>query len=440
MSSGILITLSVLSGGLAALSCLIAAFWCFKRQHLIDDTPTSKTQGVFIGLVELKGTAESDTPLTSYLAEVPCVQYAWQIEEHWTRTVQETYRDAQGRTQTHTRTESGWTRIAEGKQSLAFYLKDDTGIIRIIPEKATIQGTKTFDMTCARDHSLYFGKGPEKEIANSDHRRRFQETAIALHTILYVMGHARERQDVVAAEIAHDRNAPIFVISTQTEKQISTGYKRWFWFWLILGLIAAIGSIVVYSFIGPSGSALNWQWYLVAASGYLIAAWLGWIWTMYNSFINLHERVKQAWSQVDVQLKLRNDLIPNLVRTVEGYRIHENETLKLLAELRSQLAATPPGVAGPDFKGMSLALGIVIERYPELKASESFMKLQKELVNTEQRIAQARDYFNEIATFYNIRLEIIPDRFVAALARLHPRSLMGASDFERAEINVQLQV
>jgi hypothetical protein len=148
--------------------------------------------------------------------------------------------------------------------------------------------------------------------------------------------------------------------------------------------------------------------------------------------------VEQAWSQVDVQLKRRNDLIPNLVETVKGYRTYESQTQELLAAVRGQAEATPPGVAGPDFKGLAPALRVVVERYPELKASESFLRLQQSLVNTEQRIALARDYFNEIATFYNTRLETIPDRFVASLARLRHQALLVAEDFERVPVSVRL--
>ncbi len=111
---------------------------------------------------------------------------------------------------------------------------------------------------------------------------------------------------------------------------------------------------------------------------------------------------------MDIQLKRRFDLIPNLVKTVEGYRSHEADVQKLVTELRNQSEATPPGEKGADFKGVVPLLNIVVEKYPELKASESFLKLQKQLAETEQRIALARDYFNDIATFYNTRLEIIP--------------------------------
>jgi len=373
-------------------------------------------------------------PLTSYLAGVRCVQYTWQIDEHWSRTVHETYTDSKGHTQTRTRTESGWSRIAGDSQSIPFYLKDDTGVIRIVPKGATINSINTFNETCSPNNALYFGKGPEREIANSTHRRRFRETALSLHTMLYVMGQARERQDVVAAEIAYDKNAPMFLISTKTEKQISTGYGRWFWFWLILGLGTAIGGTVAWNMLEKLHAGISWQTLAGAAGGFIVALLLGWVWTVYNSLINLHHMVEQGWSQVDVQLKRRHDLIPNLVKTVEGYRTYESETQQVLTELRAQAEA----MAGPDSKGVAPMLRMIIERYPELKASESFLRLQQALVDTEQRIALARDYFNDVVTFYNTRLEIIPDRFVADLARLHPQTLMSAADFERAPIEVKL--
>ena len=438
MASGIASLVSIVLGSLAALGCLIWAFWALRRKRLIDDLPTSKTQGVFIGLAELKGTAESETPLTSYLAGAPCVQYAWQVDEHWSRTVTETYTDSKGHTQTRTRTESGWTKVASDSKSIPFYLKDDTGVIRVVPDGAKIHNVKTFDETASRGSPLYFGKGPEHEIANSTHKRRFHETALALHTMLFVVGQARERQDVVAAEIAHDKNAPMFLISTQKEKQVSAGYGRWFWALVVIGLICAIGGAVGRDMLANSNKGLDWEPFVVSSLAFLAVLAMGWVWTVYNSLINLHHRLEQGWSEVDVQLKQRHDLIPSLVAAVAGYRDYESETQKLITELRGQAEATPPGVAGPDFKGVAPMLRVIIERYPDLKANESFLRLQQALVDAEQRIALARDYFNDIATFYNTRLAIVPDRFVAGLARLRPATLMSAADFERAPVQVKL--
>ena len=424
--------ISVIIGGVA-LVCLIAAFYFLRKKRLIDDTPTSKTLGVFIGLAELKGTAESDQPLTSYLAGAQCVLYKWRVEEHWSRMV--TTVGAKGAVSTHR--ESGWTTVAKGEQITPFYLKDDTGVIRIVPQGANIEDKEIYNQTCKRADPLYFSKGPSHEIANSDHQRRFIETAILLHANLYVMGQAREREDIVAAEIAKDKKAPMFLISTRTEKQVSSGFGIWFWVLTVSGLAAACGGVFVGNRI-LSGSSGSWQPYVIAIGGFLFITALSWVWTVYNSLVNLCQRVKQGWSEVDIQLKRRNDLIPNLVQTVEGYASHESGLQELVTKLREQMSATPPGVEGPDHAGFIPTLRVVVENYPDLKASELFLKLQAELTDTEQRIALARDYFNQIVTFYNTRLQIIPDTFLARMMRLKPQTLMSDADFERAPVQVNL--
>ena len=208
--------------------------------------------------------------------------------------------------------------------------------------------------------------------------------------------------------------------------------------WLIAGLLCALGEAAACTYMGDGMPVFVWQPFIATAAIYLFIFILAWILNVYNSLVNLHNRVKQGWSQVDIQLKRRYDLIPNLVKTVEGYRCYESDVQTLIAELRSQSQATAPGEKGSDFKGMAPLINIISEKYPELKASQSFLRLQQQLSETEQRIALARDYYNDIATFYNTRLEIIPDRFVAFIARLRPRTLMGAADFERAPVQVKL--
>jgi len=264
------------------------------------------------------------------------------------------------------------------------------------------------------------------------------ETAILLHSNLYVMGQARERADMVAAEIAKDKKAPIFLISTRTEKQISSSLSGGFWGWMIAGLLAAVGGVWIGNLVLNPGMPQAWPPFVIAAGGYLLIIALGWVWTVFNSLVNLQQRVKQGWSQVDIQLKRRNDLIPNLVQVVEGYAAHEQGLQELVTKLRGQLSATPPGVEGPDYAGFMPTFRVVVENYPDLKASELFLKLQNELTDTEQRIALARDYYNQIVTFYNTRLEVVPDTFLAKMMGLKAATLMEAADFERAPMVVHL--
>ena len=425
-----------LIGAALALASLAGAFRNGRRRRLIDNLPTSKTSGVFIGFVELKGTAESAGPLTSYLAEQSCVHYAWTVEEHWSRTVTTTETDSKGNTRIVTRHESGWTQVAKGGETIPFYLQDDSGVILIQPDGAKIEPAKIFDETCSPGDPLYYGKGPATAVMDSDHRRRFVEMGIPLKAELYIVGQSRERQDIVAPEIAADEHAPMFLISMRSEEQVSRGMKWGARGWTVFGFIAAVGCTVW------RDSALNLDpknriaIYAAIGAGYLLIGGLAWIWMVFNSLVDLRQRVRAAWALVDIQLKRRFDLIPNLVNCVTGYRDHEAQLQTELAALRNQLAATPPGVAGPDHGAVSKVIIGIAERYPELKTNESFLALQKTLADTEQRIALARSYFNEIATHYNTRLEIVPERYVAQLGAMKPQPLMEANDFERAAVTI----
>ena len=427
-----------LVGVLLALLCLAGAFRAGRRRRLIENLPTSKTQGVFIGLVELKGTAESAAPLVSFLAEQPCVHYHWTVEEHWSRTVTETYTDSNGKTQTRTRHESGWTTMASGGNTIPFYLKDDCGAVLVRPQGAQVEPATMFDETVGTGDPLYYGKGPSGSVANSDHRRRFFEQGIPHHATLYVVGQARERQDVVAPEIAADAQAPMFLISTRTEEQVDSGMKWGQYGLAFLGLIPVIGSIVWRDAVFQMPWQSRLPLYIAAGLAYLGFGALVWIWMVYNSLVDLRQRVRQAWALVDVQLQRRHDLIPNLIETVKGCRDYERQLQTELAALRSELLATPPGVAGADYGAVTKTAVAIAERYPELKANTTFTALQKNLIDTEQRIALARGYFNDIATHYNTRLEIVPERFVAAIGAMKPQPLMAANDFERAPVKVDM--
>ena len=343
-----------------------------------------------------------------------------------------TYVDSKG---VHTRIESGWTTVASGGEKPPFYLQDDTGVIRINPEGASITDLNVFSRNCKESDPLYYAKGPLSAVPDSTHRRRFKENALLLHSMLYVMGQAQECKDVVAAEIAHDKKAPLYLISVKTEKQISSSYIRWVWLWVILGLLTALGTVFLSNPPDGTGTPLGWQPFAAGATIYFIAMTAGWTLTIYNSLITLRNRVNQAWSQVDIQLKRRSDLIPNLASCVEGYSSHEKAAQLLAAELRNQAE-----IYGEtrEVRGYSPAVAAIAESYPALKADQSFLALQKSLAETEQRIALARGYFNDIVTFYNTRLEIIPDRFVGGMARLFKQNTLKSTDLERAPVQVCL--
>jgi hypothetical protein len=425
----------VAGGATLSLLCLFFAFRLRGRERLLTMLPTVKTQGVFIGFVELKGTAEARRPLTSYLAQERCVHYAWSIEEHWSRTVTETYTDNEGKTRARTRQESGWTTVADGGEMIPFYLRDDTGVIRVDPAGAKIEPLGLFEQEVGEGHPLYFQKGPPDAVSDSDYRRRFVEQGLPLGVPLYVVGQSRERPDVVAPEIAQDPKAPMFLITTRSEKAVESGLGWSSWGLAFLALLCVSLAVLIGRLRGQEIPVPD---LLVAGAGFLLAWLLGWVWMVFNSIVELRQRVRRAGSLIEVELKRRHDLIPALVAAVQGYQDHESTVQKELATLRAQREATLPGQPGPDPAAILPSLRAIAERYPDLKANESFLKLETSLSETEQRLALARAYFNEIATGYNTCLEVVPDRFIAGLAGLKPQALLAAADFERAPVTVDL--
>lgn len=149
----------------------------------------------------------------------------------------------------------------------------------------------------------------------------------------------------------------------------------------------------------------------------IIVVLVGWLIGMYNGLVGLRNRVKNAWSQIDVQLKRRHDLIPNLVETAKGYVKHERETLENITKARAR--AMEAGSVGEKSKAegdLSGALGrfmLVVENYPDLKANQNFLALQEELTSTENKIAFARQGYNDSVLFYNNKIQMFPSNVIA---------------------------
>jgi LemA protein len=138
---------------------------------------------------------------------------------------------------------------------------------------------------------------------------------------------------------------------------------------------------------------------------------------LYNSLIQLKNQVKNAWSQIDVQLKRRHDLIPNLLETVKGYVKHERETLEIVTKLRAQAmqAGSVPEKAKAE-SALSDAMGklyLVVENYPDLKANQNFLSLQEELTSTENKISFARQAYNDQVLFFNNKIQMFPSNLLA---------------------------
>jgi LemA protein len=148
---------------------------------------------------------------------------------------------------------------------------------------------------------------------------------------------------------------------------------------------------------------------------------------MYNKLVSLKNQTTNAWAQIDVQLKRRYDLIPNLVETVKGYMKFEQETLEKVIQARNRaISATSVKEKAQAENQVTAALGgffALSEAYPELKANENMLSLQEELKSTENKIGFARQYYNDIVTAYNTRLEVFPSSIFANMGNFKPKEL-----------------
>ena len=159
----------------------------------------------------------------------------------------------------------------------------------------------------------------------------------------------------------------------------------------------------------------------------LLALWFG---TTYNRLVKLRNRTSNAWAQVDVQLKRRYDLIPNLVETVKGYASHERDTLESVIQARNRAAAAngPQEVAAADnfLTGALRQLFALSESYPELRASEQFGQLQEQLSETEDKVAIARQIYNDTVLSLNNKVETIPSNIVAGMTGFKTKEFFEA--------------
>ena len=402
--------------------CLLLALNAGRKRRLLDDTPVSKALGVFVGEVEVEGACVRRDPFISHLAERPCVLYSWSVSEHWRRARQETYTDDKGRTRTRTVIDTGSDTIASGGETGGFYVQDDTGYVWVDPEGADLDTVTMFDRDVDRDDPLYYEKGPDEAVEGSTGERSFTEHGLPIGTSLFVRGRASERPDIVAAQIKHEDKADMFIITPRKEKDLSEGKATAFILWNLVGAAFAGG----FGAVLMAGARPDFALFglLIGVLLYLVAAGAGWVWMVFNSITGLRNRVRQASSLIDVQLKRRADLIPPLVACVKGFRAHEASVQTLVAALRAQAAGARPAAVGPMLVAMA-------EQYPELKAQPVFAEFGKNLVETEDRIALARAYHANIATFYNTRLQRVPDRYVADIVKMQPEALFAAEGFER---------
>lgn len=161
----------------------------------------------------------------------------------------------------------------------------------------------------------------------------------------------------------------------------------------------------------------------------------------YNKLVVLRNRVRDQWAQIDVQLKRRFDLIPNLVETVKGYTKHESETLENVIKARNTfLSATTPESemkANGELTQAISKLFALTESYPDLKANTNFLELQTELQTTEEKIASSRQFYNDTVLTYNNKIEVVPSNIVASMFKFKREAFFEANETERENVQVK---
>ena len=162
---------------------------------------------------------------------------------------------------------------------------------------------------------------------------------------------------------------------------------------------------------------------------------------IYNGLVSARLKVDNAWSQMDVQLQRRFDLIPNFVETVKGYMTHESETFEKIAKLRTSWANTSSvgekAQLDNELSGALKTIMAVSESYPDLKANQNFADLSEELRNTENKISFSRQFYNDSVTMYNTKLQLFPSNIIANMFNFKPRELFAVEN-EEAKKNVKV--
>lgn len=173
----------------------------------------------------------------------------------------------------------------------------------------------------------------------------------------------------------------------------------------------------------------------------IAVAILGFVWYLYNSIIVSKMRVSESLSQIDVQLKRRADLIPNLIETVKGYAKHEKELFEKVTQARANLVSAKGPVekaeANNQLEKTIKSIFAVAEAYPDLKASQNFIELQEELSDTENKVAYSRQFYNSNVLDYNTKLKVFPNVLFAKLLNFKEAEFFQTSEEEKQAVKVK---
>jgi len=362
--------------GIAALLGLtLLAFRRLKVKLLIENLPTTPVAGVVVGATELSGNAVSEPNwLTSRYTGTPCAWFKYVTKE----------KQGSGKN-------SRWVVIESGEEGTPFRLRDASGDIRVHPAKAAVTGRRV----------LHEREG----------NRVKSEWVVDEADPLYVLGAARqvEPEDDVLS-IAHDAETP-YLISIRAEPDIQMSFARSGFLYLNLALIG--GTVALLALLAIRGFS-PFDFFLAGLLPPFYLTGLS-LFFMYNDLVFLKNRMQRAVAMIDVALKKRADLTPQLVDVTRAYLEYERDTHETLTTMRAQSGKSVEEIQ----QGLaSQAAGVsqwraIVEKYPDLKGSQVVQQLQRRLTELENEIAFCRQSYNDAAERYNTRIGTLPDLLVA---------------------------
>lgn len=454
---------------LFALIAAVVAGWmslsAWRKKWTIDDTPTSTCRGVFVGRNEVVGVAQPlYEPLRSPFTQTPCVWFSWELEQ---------YRKSGDNHQ--------WVTIEKRATAAPFWLADDTGRVLVRPRRADLHPVQALqegldgdfappysrwqlrqwvlvgEDTVERQQSLAdasfheapkvssgwfsFGEDTGSPISSLSGRNRVTEQVIAVGSPLYLLGTARPRPDGPGLEFTGDAGEDLLV-STKSEAQVASSSG---WTARIAGLVCllASGGFVAGATAEATGEP-RWGWAIATVVAELGVLFLITLQRNYNRQVEVKEQAAKAWSLIDVSLQRRAELIPRLVAVVEGYGAHEREVQELVAQLRTVPAPPPTGAPLPDDatidaaevadrgqRSAAVSTAALAEAYPDLKASEVYLDVQRRYADAEESVASARRFYNDAIEVLRTRRGQFPGSLFARFVQVPSWKLFEADEAAR---------
>ncbi|HEV7762559.1 MAG TPA: LemA family protein [Acidimicrobiales bacterium] len=430
----------------------VAAWLVDRRRRSYADLATTPAAAVFAGRNEVKGRAWAAAPLVSHRRQVASIWWAYCLEEERRHTRTVTSTDSQGHTHTRTEHYTQWHVIDRKHQELPWFeVVDDTGSVPVRLDGARVEPRQVFTDTFRGDEHRGF---LESMFSNRTGRYRETEQALAVGDQLFVVGEAELDEPTCVPVLGRQ-----VLVTTRSEESRTRGLAMGVAVLLVLALAGVVfGST---SLLAPDRPERPTAW-LPGVVGSALVLTIAWSITVYNRLRLLAESTERAWTLIDVQLQRRHDLIPALAKTVTAQATHEAAALTQRAR---QGAAGPPEPAEPtdraepaepaeaagddgwqagearrtsDLTGEATAqttrlrriLGVA-EAHPQLITDAAFLGLQRELADTESRIAGSRTFYNDTLLLLRNQMQRFPGVLVASRLRLAHRDPIGAEGFER---------